>query len=716
MITPLPNGSNDWRTALRRWLEHNSTSESEQVTRLRAEFNVRFPKDQLAQLTLDDYAIGRRSKDTFCYWLEFKTKELGGIHGGTVAKFGVWWSKATNSWQWNARYDSAEHALAQIRQGLVEMVQAAAAKEFDAIDNIGARFLGKNRRMLRMKPLYLYFASDFLPVYQMDHIAHFMQIFGVQAQGDMVSRNTQLLSTLRALPEFKGFDTRQMGNFLYQSYSPFPSTPHKPVQKRSTDRGVEDRELGTTPSRRVRDLRPRAFGTPESQTGLEDAHPELASVEEEPVSQHDERPVISRSTDWAIAVLRDMYDQGKLDLQPRYQREYVWELKPELPSRLIESLLLEIPIPPIYLGKIPGGRLEVIDGQQRLTTLMRFVRNEFALQRLRSIPSLNGRFFRGLSDEQQEKILSTPIHSQVIDTGSSTNLRYEVFERLNRGSMALNEQELRNCVYRGSFSDLLQELEGNRTWRRVKGTDEPEARFVEREMILRFFAFADRIDYYRGNLRAFLNDYMENHAPRDPVRPHDEERIAEMRAKFEQTMLNVWAVFGEHAGRLYDTGTEDHPTIDGKWETKFSISALDIQASALIAQPATKVQVAAEQIRESYLFYFLTNPQVRLAISRQPAGTNATRTRWFGFRSVVQEILTNATVELRFFSYEFRKQLYDKAKVCALCHNEIHSFEDCTVDHIHPYARGGKTEPGNAQLAHRSCNASKCAKLLEPES
>ena len=116
-------------------------------------------------------------------------------------------------------------------------------------------------------------------------------------------------------------------------------------------------------------------------------------------------------------------------------------------------------MPPIYFGKMTGGRLEVIDGQQRLTTLIRFVRNEFHLQKLLRMGSLNGRFFRELNEEQQAKVMDAPIRSIVIDAGNNTNLRFEVFERLNRGTMGLNEQELRNCVYRGPFCDLLAELE-----------------------------------------------------------------------------------------------------------------------------------------------------------------------------------------------------------------------------------------------------------------
>ena len=435
--------------------------------------------------------------------------------------------------------------------------------------------------------------------------------------------------------------------------------------------------------------------------GYPELEPEVEAAEEQ---TSDAKPVTSQPNDWNISTLRDKYEKGQVDLQPHYQREYVWELKPELPSRLIESLLLEIPVPPIYFGKLQAGRLEVIDGQQRLTTLIKFVRNEFCLQRLQCMASLNGKYFRDMSEEQQAKLLDAPIRSIVIDAGTNQNIRYEIFERLNRGSMGLNEQELRNCVYRGDFCDLLAKLEEDANWRRIKGSDKPEPRFVEREMILRFFAFANRIDHYKGKLKSFLNDYMGKYAPKGA----DIDQQANM---FRQTMLNIWTVFGEHSSRLYSTGTEDQPTTDGKWDPKFSISALDIQASALNGQNPVKVQLAAEQIREMYILFLLTQPQVRLAISRQPAGTAPTRLRWTLFKRQVQDILDGTNVEPRFFSLEFRRKLFQSDSCCKICRNQIHVFEDSTVDHIHPYALSGKTVPENAQLAHRSCNAKKAISL-----
>jgi Protein of unknown function DUF262/HNH endonuclease len=438
-------------------------------------------------------------------------------------------------------------------------------------------------------------------------------------------------------------------------------------------------------------------------TGLEE-YPELDAETEELVVDSDDHPVSSQPFDWTISTLREKYERGQIDLQPAYQRDYVWDLRPELPSRLIESLLLEIPIPPIYFGKMPGKRLEVIDGQQRLTTLIRFVRNDFPLQRLQRMSTLNGKSFRDMSEEHQAMVLDATIRTIVIDAGTNHNLRYEVFERLNRGSMPLNEQELRNCVYRGPFCNLLAELEIDPSWRKVKGGEKPDPRFLEREMILRFFAFANRIDHYAGNLKRFLNDYMATYAPRDEV------QIKAQAALFRQTMQNIYIVFGPNAGCLYSTGTEDRQTVEGKWDTRFSISAFDIQASALLGYTPAKVQEVAEQIREAYIFYLLTNPQVRLAISRQPAGKAATKLRWFGFKVEVQNIL-NKAVEPRFFSYEVRRQLFDASPMCAICKNQIHSFDDSTVDHIHPYSKGGKTILTNGQLAHRSCNARKSTHL-----
>jgi 5-methylcytosine-specific restriction endonuclease McrA len=139
--------------------------------------------------------------------------------------------------------------------------------------------------------------------------------------------------------------------------------------------------------------------------------------------------------------------------------------------------------------------------------------------------------------------------------------------------------------------------------------------------------------------------------------------------------------------------------------------ALDIQASALMNQPTAKVQQSAEQIRELFLYTMLTDPEMQDAISKRTGSTLQTKVRWTKFRKLVDPVVAGTLVEPRFFEFQFRGELFDKSPVCKLCNNEIHAFDDCTVDHILPYSKGGKTVPANAQLAHRGCNARKNAQL-----
>jgi HNH endonuclease len=213
---------------------------------------------------------------------------------------------------------------------------------------------------------------------------------------------------------------------------------------------------------------------------------------------------------------------------------------------------------------------------------------------------------------------------------------------------------------------------------------------------------ANRINFYTGSLKRFLNEYMEKYAPSDAA------AIGEQAAMFRQTMQNVLTVFGPHSARSY-IPSEGH---NGSWGPAFSISVLEIQASALLGQDPIRVQKSADQIREHFLFLLLTNENVRAAILQATNNSNTTKLRWTLFRSLIQPLIDDVTTEQRFFSYQFRKHLFDVGQSCKICGNQILSFEDCTVDHILPYSRNGRTVPENAQLAHRFCNASKNAIIV----
>jgi len=210
--------SESWRELLKVWLKTNPKTTPAEIRTVREEFVKRFRKEKIGDITLDRYALGTGdSKDTFSHWLDYETKPLGAL-GGFVSKYGVW-AKA-GEWRWKPAYKDQNDALTQIKTGLTELINAVEAGNFDDLDKIGSQYLGRNGQGLRCKPLSLYFPDQFLPVFQSDHLKHFMAIFGAKPEGDVLALNRQFLGVLRSLPEFASLDPQQMMRFLYDSFPP----------------------------------------------------------------------------------------------------------------------------------------------------------------------------------------------------------------------------------------------------------------------------------------------------------------------------------------------------------------------------------------------------------------------------------------------------------------------------------------------------------------
>lgn len=208
-----------WREKLVQWsMTHPKTIPAE-LLQLREDFNAKFPKDKIGELTLEQYAPGQASKDNFCYWLEFKTASLGRIGVGSAYHFGVYWSQKDQRWLHASAYEDEHDAIQHIRSGLEALVQATEAGRFDELDSIGQESLG-GFLGLRCKPLYLYFPEEFLPIAQPEHLEDFLRKFGAQPAGEVLALNRQLLLLLRSLPEFEGMDNFQIGEFLYRGLEP----------------------------------------------------------------------------------------------------------------------------------------------------------------------------------------------------------------------------------------------------------------------------------------------------------------------------------------------------------------------------------------------------------------------------------------------------------------------------------------------------------------
>ena len=274
----------------------------------------------------------------------------------------------------------------------------------------------------------------------------------------------------------------------------------------------------------------------------------------------------SWGADYSFRELIAMYDDGDLE-KPELQRKYVWG-KPEA-SRFIDSVLLGLPIPSIFLAKTGENKMLIIDGYQRLMTVYDFMRGIWSGDdkpfKLSNIPEkVNSRWrnksFDELSDTEQRKIKTTTIHAIIFEqkapVDDDTSL-FQIFERINTGGRSLMPQEIRNCVYQGKINSLLFELNKNIDWRHLFGSELEDPRMRDLEFILRFLGLNTEYirNYPKSNisLKKYLNEFMGNKMN------NTEESIKNFRDDFNTTISVVKNLFGENA--FYNIQSTDLNTV-----------------------------------------------------------------------------------------------------------------------------------------------------------
>lgn len=260
-----------------------------------------------------------------------------------------------------------------------------------------------------------------------------------------------------------------------------------------------------------------------------------------------ERRLVTQSYDLSINTLAEQWEDETLTL-PEIQRQYVWDNARA--SRLIESLLLNVPIPVVYFAETDDLKYLVIDGHQRILSVVRFLDNRFALSGLRVLADLNRKRFHQLSERDQRQIRTRVIRAIIISADSDPMMGFEVFERLNTGSIALNAQEVRNSTHRGPMNELIKNLTEDTDFRLAIGTAKPRARMVDNELILRYLALEHGWASYRPPLKRFLNSYMKT------ANAWDERQLAGVQMTFRQATASVVAAFGGGAFRLLDSRGE----------------------------------------------------------------------------------------------------------------------------------------------------------------
>ncbi|QZY95987.1 DUF262 domain-containing protein [Pantoea dispersa] len=286
-------------------------------------------------------------------------------------------------------------------------------------------------------------------------------------------------------------------------------------------------------------------------------HLENESFYEDDSEQQPPSDVIAYNELRSCSDLVRMYKEGTLDIQPDFQRDIVWN--PSAQTRFIDSLIKQLPIPSMCFSfDYQSQEWQVIDGLQRMTSIIRFLSDpSWQLSALEDIDKkISGvrvsEFHKHKSELnnyfKRVQNLTIPVTVLRCDHSKTSHMEYlfTIFHRLNSGGTRLNNQEIRNCIFSGEFNNLLKELNENDKWQQIAGLHTKNAnRFRYIELILRFYAFYDHKEKYKGTLSKFLNAYMKSN------RHIDEDRIEEKKDIFIRTISLIWdKLLSKHPVRL----------------------------------------------------------------------------------------------------------------------------------------------------------------------
>ncbi|WP_295716662.1 DUF262 domain-containing protein [Mucilaginibacter sp.] len=259
--------------------------------------------------------------------------------------------------------------------------------------------------------------------------------------------------------------------------------------------------------------------------------------------------LVTQSSDLSLESIASMVENEAIDVSPGYQRRERWSNIKE--SALIESFLLNIPVPPIYLAEDEYGRYTVIDGKQRVSAIHKFLKRNLKLKNLQRFFELENYSFDELPPQLKNAISIRPyLRVVTLLNQSDPNLKYEVFTRLNTGGDNLLPQEVRNVAFRGPLNDLIYHLSENDFLRRqlkiINKSEKPYKQMVDAEYVLRFFTLRDLWYNFPGNMNVAMNLYMDRN------RIIDETEITRLNNIFLTTINYCKDIWGDNAFMRFD--------------------------------------------------------------------------------------------------------------------------------------------------------------------
>ncbi len=318
----------------------------------------------------------------------------------------------------------------------------------------------------------------------------------------------------------------------------------------------------------------------------------------------DEREVYTTPSDPDVKTLLGRIEDHSLILHPKFQRASVWDDKRK--SRLIESLLLNLPIPPCFLAEDEDGTRVVVDGQQRLIAIDDFYHGRYSLVGLEVLAALNGKKWMDLPARYERKILQRVLRTLVISHHTNPELRFIIFERLNTGAVPLLDQEIRNATLSGSLNDLLDELAKSHVFLGIMRIEEPDPRLRHHELILRFFSVDDALSDYRPPLKLILTNFMRRNRNLGP------QAIAALRTKFNDGLRAAQTVFEDRAFRKLQLREEGEP----QYERGISKALFDLQMITLAGIPHRELETRQRDIEVAFVQLVQEDREFSDALSR----------------------------------------------------------------------------------------------------
>jgi hypothetical protein len=322
-----------------------------------------------------------------------------------------------------------------------------------------------------------------------------------------------------------------------------------------------------------------------------------------------QRDLVTSVVDYNLGTLSDLVNRDKIDLSPRYQRRFRWDAARQ--SRLIESFLMNVPVPPIFLNEDQYGTYAVIDGKQRIFAIREFIRGRLKLRGLEVFEEINGKTIDNLPSRLRD-ILETraTIRAIIILPQSQSAVKFEVFKRLNTGGVRLNPQEIRNSSYPGPLNNLILDLSIKPEFHALLGIKDKDRSAIFREMrdaefVLRFLTFRDTWHSFTGGMMRHMDEFMSDNQRMEP------RELELAHTDFDATLEAVEAAFGAHAFQRWVPEKS-------AWRQQVLASLFDAEMFAARGKDATQLGEKASDI-EAELKKLFSNTEFREAID---AATN----------------------------------------------------------------------------------------------